>query len=233
MTKTEKWSDGRITEQSLETRSLSIESWRVLRSLFPDDAPADKVMLAVDYCMARDLDPMKKPIHLVKYGSKWQLIPSILELRITAARTGQYAGRDAAEFVENETGSPVSCRVTVYKIIAGTRCAFVGPVVYFDEAKTPNSPQWKKRPHGMLEKTAEAAALRAAFPEEIGDAGIISLTGEPDGIADTEPSALAEISAAAAKHSDAANEAARETLIEHGDIEPETENNDGDESPLF
>jgi hypothetical protein len=33
---------------------------------------------------------------------------------------------------------------------------------------SPNS-MWQKRPRGQLDKCAEAAALRAAFPEELGD----------------------------------------------------------------
>jgi hypothetical protein len=36
------------------------------------------------------------------------------------------------------------------------------------ETAAPNE-MWKKRPRGQLEKCAEAAALRAAFPEELGN----------------------------------------------------------------
>ena len=56
--------DGRVTQSSLDTRGITVETWRVLRKLFPEDAPAESVMLAVDYCRARDLDPLKKPVHL-------------------------------------------------------------------------------------------------------------------------------------------------------------------------
>lgn len=66
-------------------------------------------------------------------------------------------------------------RVTVYRLIGGVRCSFPGPMVYFEEiysrfrsgCDVPND-RWQKSPNGMLEKCAEAAALRKAFPEEIG-----------------------------------------------------------------
>lgn len=65
--------------------------------------------------------------------------------------------------------------VKLYRIIKGVRCPFSGPKVYFKEIYSrirygvdlPN-PQWQKAPNGMLEKCAEAAALRKAFPEEFG-----------------------------------------------------------------
>lgn len=66
-------------------------------------------------------------------------------------------------------------RVTVYRIIKGIRVPFHGPKVYFEEiysrvkhdCPVPND-RWQRAPNGQLEKCAEAAALRKAFPEEIG-----------------------------------------------------------------
>jgi hypothetical protein len=70
---------------------------------------------------------------------------------------------------------PDWCQITVYRIIGGHRCAFPGPRIYFDEffsqrrgADVPNE-RWARAPRQMLEKCAEAAALRRAFPEEFGD----------------------------------------------------------------
>lgn len=70
---------------------------------------------------------------------------------------------------------PLWAQVTVRKIVAGQVVAFVGPKVLFMETfsgrgglNVPNA-MWCKRPFGQLEKCAEAAALRRAFPEEIGE----------------------------------------------------------------
>jgi phage recombination protein Bet len=70
---------------------------------------------------------------------------------------------------------PEWCQITVYRIIEGQRVAFPGPRVYWLEAyattsrfnDSPNE-MWRDRARGQLEKCAEAAALRKAFPEELG-----------------------------------------------------------------
>jgi phage recombination protein Bet len=70
---------------------------------------------------------------------------------------------------------PSWARVTVYKIVGGHRVPFVGPRVYWKatygrigKTDVPND-KWQRAPSYMLEKCAEAAALRKAFPEELGD----------------------------------------------------------------
>ncbi len=123
--------------------------------------------------------------------------PGIGELRTTAFRTGNYAGSDAATFGPDVTAVfkgrvkagrdgwkdvsvsvtfPEWCQMTVYRLLPnGQRAAIPGPRVYWREtfakqgkADVPNE-MWAKRPRGQLEKCAEAAALRRAFPEEIGN----------------------------------------------------------------
>lgn len=167
-------------------------SWRALTdAVFPSASTTDAVILALSYCKARKLDPFKKPVQIVPMWDKKrkQLVdtvwPGIGELRTTAFRTGQYAGRDAAIFGETRTFKyaegveleyPEWCEVVVYRILHSVRCAFHGPRVYWMEtyatkdrdSNAPNS-MWAKRPNGQLEKCAEAAALRAAFPEELGN----------------------------------------------------------------
>lgn len=118
--------------------------------------------------------------------------PGIGELRTTAFRTKQYAGADACAFgpmtdrvftLENDSGErrnvpvkfPEWAQLTVYRMIDGQRVPIPGPRVYWIEtysrmgrSELPND-MWQKRPVGQLEKCAEAAALRRAFPEELGD----------------------------------------------------------------
>ena len=170
-----------------EQRGTSPEAWHVLKTVLYPGAGDEIVCTILDYCRARDLDPLKKPFHIVPvWDSKLKrevegIWPSIGETRITAMRTGEYAGMrgmDHGEEVTRRFGSveitfPLWAQCTVYRMIGGTRCEFVGPKVYWLEtfAKAqggaPNR-MWQQRPFGQLDKCAEAAALRAAFPEEAG-----------------------------------------------------------------
>lgn len=75
---------------------------------------------------------------------------------------------------------PEWCEITVYRMIGGNRCAFPGPRVYWREAyatqgrgsDAPNE-MWGERAYGQIAKCAESAALRAAFPEELGGEEIV------------------------------------------------------------
>jgi phage recombination protein Bet len=165
--------------------------WKVLQeTIFPNATTLDSIVMALIYCKKRNLDIFKRPVHIVPmYSSAAKAMidtvwPSISELRTTAARTGEYAGADETKFgeeIEETVGKvrikfPRWAQVTVYRIVKGTRCAFVGPKTYWLESyaskkrddATPNE-MWCRRVHGQLEKCAEAAALRKAFPEEIGN----------------------------------------------------------------
>lgn len=165
--------------------------WRALvDAIFPLAKEAESIILALSYCRARKLDPFKRVVHIVPMwnaalGRMVETVwPGIGELRTTAFRTRQYAGRDNAEFgptLTRQVGNatiefPEWCQVTAYRILSGQRYPFPGPRVYWMESyattkkddATPNS-MWRKRPFGQLDKCAEAAALRAAFPEEIGN----------------------------------------------------------------
>lgn len=174
-----------------ERFGIGLTEWRALvDAVFPLAKEPESVIMALAYCKARKLDPFKKPVHIVPMwnGQLKRMVetvwPGIGELRTTAFRTGQYAGRDPSEFgptVEQKVGKtavsyPEWCQITVYRNLDGQRVPFPGPRVYWLESyatagrddPSPNS-MWARRPFGQLEKCAEAAALRSAFPEEVGN----------------------------------------------------------------
>lgn len=199
----------------LAKRGVDEFGWNTLKqSIFPGAGDAS-ILMAIDYCKARNLDVLKKPVHIVpiwnsKEGKMVDTIwPSISELRTTAMRTGQYAGKDETLFGPDEymewkpSGKrsntvdvefPKWAQVTVYRIVAGQRVAFVGPKVYWLESyatcskndEAPNS-MWADRPRGQIEKCAEAAALRAAFPEELGNDYSVDEARTFGGIKDVTP----------------------------------------------
>lgn len=83
---------------------------------------------------------------------------------------------DGSEKVVKKITFPEWARFVVYKTINGERVRLPGPKVYWLETYAtmgrdnpcPNE-MWEKRPRGQLEKCAEAAAWRRAFPDVLGN----------------------------------------------------------------
>lgn len=163
------------------------------QSIFPGAKP-ESIIMAVQYCKARKLDVLQKPVHIVPMPiNKWDekqnknvtvwrdvIMPGIYEQRITASRSGGYAGQDAPVFGDivtldiggDQVKAPEHCTVTVYRIIEGQRVPF-SHTEWFEEACATKkggklNSMWTKRKRGQLAKCAEAGALRKAFPEELG-----------------------------------------------------------------
>lgn len=177
--------------EAVSRRGLNEAQWRTLmNSLYPGASSAS-VLMVVDYCIARKLDPLKKPCHIVPMQVKdaksgryeWRdvVMPGIYEIRTTAQRTGEYLGHSRptygplAEYLG--VSAPEWCEMTVYRAGAAGKAEF--PVrVYFaevvgtskdkDTKKEYVNSRWTKAPIQMLTKCTEAAALREAFPNEIG-----------------------------------------------------------------
>jgi phage recombination protein Bet len=171
--------------------------WRILcEAIFPSANSQEAIIMAIDYCKARNLDILKKPVNIVPMWSSKKnayvetVWPSINEIQVTASRTGKYAGMDEPKFgpmIEREFKGrkdnrsvgetsiklwfPEYCSVTVYRMIDGQRCAFTEPVYWMESygrigKSELPNQQWEKRPMGMIIKVAKAFSLRAAFPEE-------------------------------------------------------------------
>lgn len=167
-------------------RGLDEFQWRTLKtSIFPG-ASSESILMAVDYCKARRLDPLKRVVHIVpmyvkdaKSGNKeWRdvVMPGIAEARTTAFRTGQYAGCSKPVFGPaidyKGVSAPEWCEVTVTRMLNGYPCAYTATVFFREivgEDKEGVNRTWTKRPYGQLAKCTEAAALRMAFPEELGN----------------------------------------------------------------
>ncbi len=190
-------------------------AWKALvEAVFPMAKTTDAVCLALSYCRARRLDPFKRVVHIVPIwdnesrGYVETVWPGIAEHRTTAFRTKQYGGSDACQFGETKTLSfkgetkkgkvevtvnfPEWAQLTVYRLIDGQRVPIPGPRVYWLETYSrlgrtdvPND-MWQRRPVGQLEKCAEAAALRRAFPEELGDEATSDEAGAYQGAANAK-----------------------------------------------
>jgi len=149
------------------------EQVKLIKNTVAKGATNDELQLFLYGCKQRGLDPLRGQVVFNKFnskdGPKIAFITTIDALRLIAARSGCHAGTDKPIFTgETPEGYPEMCEVTVHKIVQGQKVAFHGETrwkeFYPGEAK---GFQWRKMPHVMLAKTAEAAALRRAFPEEL------------------------------------------------------------------
>lgn len=187
---------------ALQERGIDAPTWSALQnSIFPGAKP-ESIMMAIDYCHARGLDVLLKPIHLVpmsvkdaatgKFEFRDVPMPGIGLYRIQATRTNTYAGADAPEFgpmITKKLGGeevtfPEWCKYTVYKLI-GDRVVAFSATEYWEENyatkgrdnQAPNA-MWAKRPRGQLAKCAEAQALRKGWPEVGQDATAEEMSGK-------------------------------------------------------
>ena len=141
----------------------------LIRRTVAQGATPDELRLFLYTARNAGLDPLAKQIYYIRRKGKGTVQVAIDGLRLIADRTGRYAGADAAEFMgTTEGGYPQIARVTVYKMVGGQRCPFSSSVRW--EEYYPGDDQgftWRRMPHTMLAKVAEAHALRRAFPADL------------------------------------------------------------------
>lgn len=166
----------------------------------------DQFALFMHQARRTGLDPLARQITCVlrwnnKTNRKDMSIQTAIDgYRLIADRTGKFAGDDDPIYDEGLTqyahitsgrGNPVTATVTVYKIVSGIRVPFTATAAWaaYYPGDGPQSFMWRKMPHLMLGKCAEALALRKAFPaelsgvyvrEEMQQAGFVEAEQEPE-----------------------------------------------------
>lgn len=110
--------------------------------------------------LALNLNPLKREIYAVPYGSNFNIITGYEVYLKRAERTGLVDGWDAK--VEGE-GANMVATCTIWR---KDRSKPVVIQAWFSEYNTGQS-LWKTKPRTMLRKVAIAQAFRMAFPEEL------------------------------------------------------------------
>lgn len=146
-------------------------------TLAPDLNPAE-LRLFGEVAMRSGLDPFAKQIFAVKRQGRVTFQTSIDGYRSIAARTGEYDGQDEPTFEEpcpcgnQPRGHPATATVRVYR---KGMSRGVAATAHWHEYVPDAGPSgkgdlmWKKMPHVMLAKVAEALALRKGFPYVMAD----------------------------------------------------------------
>lgn len=151
---------------------LSPKEVETLKSVYARSLADHEFKVFLMVCERTKLDPFKKQVYAVKRkssdGKEVMTIQTGIDgFRALAMRTGKYAGQDDVVFEEDGSPYPKKATVTVYSIIQGMRVPFTASArwsEYFPGERL--GFMWKKMPHTMLGKVAEALALRKMAPED-------------------------------------------------------------------
>lgn len=138
----------------------------LIKATVAKDATTDELKLYLYDCARIGVHPLDKLLHFTKRSGKYTPITSIDLMRIRAAETGELAGSDDPDFTGTPAQNDFTARVTVWRLVQGTRCAF-SATARWSEYKPDQAFMWNKMPHTMLGKCAEALALRKGFPRQL------------------------------------------------------------------
>lgn len=150
---------------TLEKSPWNPEQIKLIKDVVAKNASDDELKLFLYRCKNLGLDPLKPgQIYFIKYGnSPGTIVVGIEGFRSRAATTGKLTGIKRG-ILRDESGKCTGAWAEVF------RSDWKEPAheeVSLSEYNTGKN-NWAKMPETMIKKVAEAAALRMAFPDELG-----------------------------------------------------------------
>jgi len=143
------------------------EKKELIKSLYCKNLTDHETQHFFAICHKRKLNPLTNQIYVWKFGQKMTIIVSIDGLRLIAERTKKYAPGKETVFSYKKDGTLLNATAYVKKQTVDGTWHEVSAMAFFDEFNDPKKDTWRKMPHVMLSKCAEANALRRAFPEDL------------------------------------------------------------------
>lgn len=159
--------------------SFNAEQLKLLKTTIAKDATNDELSLFINQCQRTGLDPFTRQIYFIKdKNGKVTICTSIDGLRLVAERTGKYEGQTEQEWCGDDgvwktvwlsDETPKAARIGVWK--SGFKAPTYAVAIFKEYAgfnyKNELNYMWNKMPANMISKTAEALALRKAFPNDL------------------------------------------------------------------
>jgi phage recombination protein Bet len=133
----------------------------------------DELKMFLHQAQRSGLDPLARQIYAIKRGGKMTIQVSIDGFRLIAERSGKYAGQLGPHWCSADgewtdawlaKEPPAAARVGVLRSDFKEPCWAVSR---WSSYAQPSNSMWQKMPDLMLAKTAEALALRKAFPQDL------------------------------------------------------------------
>lgn len=160
---------------NLQKLDFNKEQLELIKSQIAPEATQDELKLFLYQCKRTGLDPLTRQIYCIhrwsKGGKKMSIQTSIDGFRVIAERSGNYGGQSEPIFTYDAEGNLVSCKISVFRFHndirfeAAVGVAYLSEYCQFDKDGKPMG-LWAK-PHIMLQKVAEALALRKSYPQDL------------------------------------------------------------------
>jgi len=159
-----------VRESKSELASLdqfSLEQVDLIKQTVCKGASDAELQFFLCVCMRTGLDPFMKQIYSIPRSGQRTIQVSIDGSRSIADKTNKYMPGRKPTFSYNPKGELFSATSYVKKMASDGSWHEIEAEALWTEYNPGNNPIWKKMPHTMLAKCAEALALRKAFPSHL------------------------------------------------------------------
>lgn len=144
----------------------SLDQAKIIRSVIAPDLSNDEMVVFAHVCQKVNLDPFAKQIYAIKRGGRMCIQTGIDGFRLVAERTGKYAPGEETKFLYDDNKRLLGATVYIKKLTADGTWHTISATALLQEYNAGQG-LWRKMPHVMIEKCAEARVLRRAFPADL------------------------------------------------------------------
>jgi len=149
-----------------QSQQWSKEQLDIVKRTIAPNLTDDELAIFAHICHRVRLDPFAKQIYAIKRGGKMCIQTGIDGFRLVAERSGKYAPGGDTEFMYDDNKRLTGAKVFVKKLTPDGTWHQISATAVLSEYNT-HQGLWGKMPHVMIEKCAEARALRRAFPADL------------------------------------------------------------------